>query len=89
MSFSKKVGDYRIVAPSRRHNKKYDVYDKSNNYVTSFGDIRYQHYNDKIGYYSNLNHNDSARRQRYRDRHMSDNITNPNYAGYWAYNYLW
>ena len=34
-----------------------------------FGDKRYQHYYDRIGLYSHLNHNDKKRRQAYFSRH--------------------
>jgi hypothetical protein len=42
MTFSKKLGNYIFKAPSKRQYKKYDVYDLNNNYITSFGDIRYE-----------------------------------------------
>ncbi len=32
------------IKPSTRKNKKIDVYDKQNNYITSIGDIRYKDY---------------------------------------------
>lgn len=76
------------IKVSTRKNKKYDVY-KDDKYITSFGDKRYQHYKDLIGYYKNLDHNDKKRRDNYRSRHKNDNIDNPNYAGYWAYHFLW
>lgn len=82
-----KINGY-TIKPSTRKNKKYDVY-KNDKYITSFGDTRYQHYYDKIGYYEHLNHYDEKRRKNYRSRHRNDNITDPNYAGYWSYNYLW
>lgn len=83
-----KIGDYSVF-PSLKKNKKYDVYNKENKYLLSFGDIRYHHYKDKIGYFKDLDHNDKNRRRNYRLRHRNDNINNPNYAGYWAWNYLW
>lgn len=76
------------VKVSTRKNKKYDVY-KDDKYITSFGDKRYQHYKDLIGYYKDLDHNDKKRRELYRLRHRNDNIDDPNYAGFWAWNYLW
>jgi len=85
--FQKKINEY-IVKVSSRKNKKYDVF-KDDKYITSFGDKRYQHYQDKIGYYKNLDHNDMKRRDNYRSRHKNDYINNPLYAGYWSYNYLW
>jgi hypothetical protein len=78
---------------SKRKNKKYDVYqivDGELKYITSFGDKRYQHYEDKISdHYSHLNHYDEERRRLYRLRHKNDHIGNPNYAGFWSYHYLW
>jgi hypothetical protein len=54
---------------SKHKNKKYDVY-KDNKYLVSFGDNRYQHYEDKtpLKYYSNLNHLDNKRRTNYYKR---------------------
>lgn len=83
----KNIKGYTIKVSTRK-NKKYDVY-KDDKYITSFGDKRYQHYKDLIGYYKNLDHNDKKRRDNYRSRHKNDNIDNPNYAGYWAYHFLW
>ena len=74
---------------SNRKNKKYDVYDKNGSYIISFGDKRYQHYKDKIGLYSHLDHNDKKRRDRYRSRHRNDMIDNDNFAGFFSWNYLW
>lgn len=89
MTFSKKLDNYIFKAPSKRQYKKYDVYDLNNNYITSFGDNRYEQYKDKIGFYSSKDHNDKKRRDAYRSRHKNDNIDNPDYAGYWSWNYLW
>lgn len=76
------------IIPSNRKYKKYDVY-KAEKYITSFGDLRYEQYYDKFGFYSKLNHLDKDRRQSYRQRHTNDNIDDPNYAGYWSWRYLW
>jgi len=91
MSFQKIIkikGKEYLLKPSIRENKKYDVY-YDTKYIISFGDKRYQHYKDKIGYYNNLNHNDKERRKLYRDRHKNDYINDPNYAGFWSWHYLW
>ena len=85
--FSKKINGYTIKVSTRK-NKKYDVY-KDDKYITSFGDKRYQHYKDLIGYYSSLNHNDKKRRDNYRMRHKNDYINDDSKAGYWSYHYLW
>jgi hypothetical protein len=84
----KNIGEYKIVAPSKKKHKKYDVY-KNDKYILSFGDLRYEHYHDKIGYYKNLNHGDKQRRSNYRKRHKNDHINDPDRAGYWSYWYLW
>jgi hypothetical protein len=88
--FEKKlINGWRVEAPSRRKNKKYDVY-KDDEYITSFGDIRYQHYKDKFGYYKELDHLDKERRKNYRKRAKGiSSIDDPYNANFWAYNYLW
>jgi len=72
---------------------KYWVYVKSNNdgiKKIGFGNKRYQHYYDRIGYYSNLDHYDKERRKRYIDRHKkNENWKDKNSAGYYSKNYLW
>ena len=82
------IDGYIVKAPSRRINKKYDVY-KNNKYLFSYGDLRYEHYKDRIGYYSDLDHMDTKRRKLYRIRHQHDHIDNPNFPGYWSYHLLW
>lgn len=84
---------YIFIAPSRRKNKKYDVYTRDKQYITSFGAIKangtvYNQYKDKIGHYSRFDHNDKARRDRYRKRHEGEQHTK-NTAGYFAWKYLW
>ncbi len=93
-----------MIMPSTRKNKKYDVYvskgmygqspsilrsDKLYDYLLSFGDIRYEHYKDKFGHYTYLNHNDKTRRDAYRKRHANDNIDDVNFAGFWSWHFLW
>jgi hypothetical protein len=81
-------------------NKKYkaEVYDLSGKRVATseFGDRRYQQFKDRIGYYSDLDHNDKKRRDRYRKRHEAiltkDGI--PAYKvefspAWYSYLYLW
>lgn len=77
-----------LVVPSKTKFKKYDVY-KKGKFLLSFGDVNYQQYHDKFGYFKILDHNDEKRRKNYRERHKNDKINNPDYAGYWSYNYLW
>ena len=80
-------GRFIFSAPSKRKNKKYDVYDKQNKYITSFGDKRYEQYKDKIGYYSHKDHNDKKRRDNYYSRHGK--TATPLSARYFSHKYLW
>ena len=86
--FKKTLDGFTFVAPSRRYQKKYDVFDSNNKYITSFGDNSYMQYYDRIGYYSGFDHLDPKRRNAYRQRHKNDNLTEPS-AGYFSYYYLW
>ena len=53
-----------------------------------FGDKRYEQYHDKLGFYSNLDHNDPERRRLYRLRHGHE--PRPKYSAAWfAWNFLW
>ena len=77
------------IIPSSRVNKKYDAYiaDSGSVRKVSFGDIRFQHYHDKIGVYKSLDHNDAHRRDMYYRRH---NINYPKYSADWfSKTYLW
>jgi len=87
--FYRTINGYDIyVNMDKNTNYKYKVY-KDNKFITNFGDKRYEQYYDKIGYYKNLNHLNKSRRYKYRQRHQNDNIDDPNYAGYWSWNFLW
>ena len=80
---------YKFVAPSNREHSKYDVYDvKTDKKIASFGDRRYNHFNDKIGYYSHLDTNDIARRKLYKLRHEKDRHVYQS-AGWFADRFLW
>lgn len=80
-------------------NKKYSVYingNKNNKKLIHFGDRRYEHYYDKIGHWSSLNHLDKNRRKKYRarasgikDKKGGATYTNRDSPNYWSYNYLW
>lgn len=76
------------VIPSKKEFKKYDVY-LNDKFITSFGDKRYEHFKDLLGHYKHKDHGDPERRRLYRIRHKNDNIDDPNYAGFWSWNYLW
>ena len=61
-----------------------------------FGHQKYQHYHDKIGLYSRLDHNDPERRRRYRQRHSAIKLKNGKRAidvkyspAWFSYHYLW
>lgn len=87
--FIKKINNKTyFIEESTRRNKKYDVYDFNYKYLTSFGDKRYQHYHDRLGLYSKLDHWDQERRRLYRLRH-TESHTNPKKAGYWSWYWLW
>ena len=78
---------YFIFKSSKQKNKKYDVYNENGNFITSFGDKRYQHYKDKIGLYSHLDHNDEKRRELYYKRFGK--TSEPLSAKYFSHKYLW
>ncbi len=86
--FTKVINGFLFTAPSKRKDKKYDVYNnKTKTYITSFGSRYYQHYRDKIGYYSKLNHLDDNRKRLYYLRHGRTN--NKTSAKYFSNHYLW
>lgn len=76
---------YKIKKSSRKH-KKYDVFIKGN-YLLSFGDSRYEQYDDKIGKYKHLNHGDEQRRKSYYQRHGKK--AEPWTAKWFSHRYLW
>lgn len=79
-------------------NKKYSVWVVKDGVFKriNFGDKKYEHYYDRIGKYSHLNHLDDERRRLYRARASNirdkngnltvNDITSPNH---WSYHYLW
>jgi hypothetical protein len=79
---------------SPRKNKKYrTVYQGK---IIDFGDQRFGQYFDKIGLYSNQNHNDEKRRRSYLKRAMAikdknGNLTylDPSSPNYYSVNLLW
>ena len=75
-----------LFRESTRKNKKYDVF-KDGEYVVSFGDIRYQHYFDKLGLYRDMNHFDKKRRRLYYKRFGVHAV--PYSAKYFSHKYLW
>ena len=75
---------------SKSKNKKYSVYVLSkagNQKIIHFGSAQHQHYHDKLGKFSHLNHNDKKRRALYYKRHKR--TRDKNTAQYWANHILW
>lgn len=55
-----------------------------------FGQIPYQQYHDKIGYYKILDHNDKKRRENYRARHGAQGYQKIKGSAAWfSWNLLW
>ena len=84
--FHKKIGNVDFYAPSTVKDHKYDGLVNGKKYA--FGNINYQQYHDKIGYYKNLDHNDKQRRANYRARHQHDKLDSYS-SGFFSYNFLW
>lgn len=76
------------ITVSKYKDKKYDVYNKDG-YLLSFGNIKYEQYKDKFGFYSHLDHNDKERRDKYQKRFLHLYKNDPTTATYWGYNFLW
>jgi hypothetical protein len=83
---------------STAKNKKYSVYvlKDGKKRLIHFGQLPYKHFKDKLGKYTNLNHNDKDRRERYLKRakaikDRSGNLTwkDKNSANYYAVKFLW
>ena len=86
---SKKIRLYKPFV-SLAKNKKYSVYVVGKNdkiKLIHFGDKRYKHYYDKLGFYKKLNHLDKKRRDAYYARHGKTRDFNT--AKYWANRILW
>ena len=80
---------YKIYV-SKKKDKKYDVYDKNDKFITSFGSKNMEHYKDLLGYYSFLNHYDEKRRDAFKKRFNKLINTNNKMSGiYWSNKYLW
>tara|TARA_Y100001972_G_scaffold125157_1_gene175797 strand:+ start:6165 stop:6425 length:261 start_codon:yes stop_codon:yes gene_type:complete len=75
---------------SKAKHKKYSVYvkgAKGNPKLIHFGDNRYEHFKDKIGEWSHLDHNDPQRKKNYYSRHGK--ATSKDSAKYWSHKILW
>ena len=55
--------------------------------IVHFGDNRYNQFRDKIGLYSDLDHNDEKRRDLYYKRH--GRTAKKDTAKYFSHKYLW
>lgn len=74
------------IIKSKKFPKKYCA--TLHNKKVCFGDIRYQHFKDKIGHYSYLNHYDKKRRLLFHQRHNCKNAKK--YTPNWfSCKYLW
>ena len=103
MPYYKKT-EYNLLG-YEKSNYKYKKYNailenkKTNKIIKiPFGDKRYQHFKDTtgLGLYSNLDHNDKARRKNYRARHGAIKLKSGKLAyldteqpSYYSYKYLW
>jgi hypothetical protein len=75
--------------PSKLKTKKYSVYVLRNGKprLIHFGSRMYQHYRDKLGHYSALDHNDERRRELYYKRFGP--AIDKNTAKWFSHKYLW
>ena len=71
---------------SDKYPKKY--YALVNRKKVYFGDQKYEHYYDRLGYYSDLNHLDKNRKRLYKLRHNKDRHVKGS-AGWFADQILW
>ena len=85
-----KIDDYYFTR-STRSSKKYNVYDKEGVFIAAFGGIKpngepYQQFSDKIGLFSEYDHNDDKRRDNYYARHGKATYES---AKWFSHKYLW
>lgn len=85
--FHRNLNGVDFYAPSTRKNKKYDAYVDGKK--ISFGDTRYQQYQDLIGYYSHLDHYDINRMKAYHARHKHGTDPSNKTAAYFSKMFLW
>jgi len=97
---NEKIKLYKPFKNETSSKKKYFVYVKSDNKrgykKIGFGHKDYQHYEDKLGEYSKLNHFDKERRKNYLSRakgikDKNGNLTwkDKNSSNYYAVKFLW
>lgn len=83
MSTGKNTHELFTLYKSKSIQKKFDVYIKNSSGRTkkvSFGGRGYSDY---------TLHKDKERRHRYRIRHKTDKINDPNHSGFWSWYVLW
>ncbi len=87
----------RLIMVSPQKHKKYSVMSPTGRTI-HFGDKKYGHYKDTtpIKHYTNLDHLDEMRRERYlnralkiRDKEGNLTYNNPESPNYYALRYLW
>ncbi len=83
-----------VIVKSNRKNKKLKVF--HNGKWIHFGDSRYEHYKDKTGIWTDLDHMDENRRKSYlkrakgiRDKKNRRTWKNKNSPNYWSVRVLW
>ena len=88
-----KVGKYDYEKSTRKDKKLMTIVKGK---IIHFGNSSYQHYRDKTGIWSNLDHNDKKRRENYLARakgikDKSGNLTykDPSSPNYHAVNVIW
>lgn len=79
-----KFKGYDIFVSDRKDKKYYALVGKKKVY---FGAKGYEHFKDKLGHYSYLDHNDKKRRDRYYARHKIDYPEGS--ADWFSKNILW
>jgi len=85
-SFEGKFGDY-VIRLSTRKNKKYMAHIGDGKWI-HFGDKRYQQYFDRMGQYSELDHEDPVRRKSFHSRFQRFINEEPS-AAWFSLNILW
>lgn len=79
------------IKPSTRKHKKYMAILRLTGgrlKKVHFGDLRYQHYKDKVGHYKHLNHYDPVRRKRFHQR-FGSRAKKKFSASWFSARYLW
>jgi hypothetical protein len=82
-----KYKGYNVYISDKPQKKYYAIVNDRKVY---FGQLPYQQYHDKIGYYSDLNHSSRKRRELYRARQGARGYQNRKGSASWfAWNLLW